>query len=102
MATTKKKPVSKSKVRATTVRSKTPRKKSTKKQEVRSFRVAKPETPFLTFSITKQTIYWLVLSVVVLVFGLWLIKLQSDIQAIYDSIDATNAEQIEILPAKKQ
>lgn len=100
MATTKKKPASKAK--ATKVRSAAPRKKSNKKQPVRSFRVAKPESPFFTFSITKQTVYWLVLSAVVLVFGLWLIKLQSDIQGIYDSIDATNAEQIEIPINKKQ
>lgn len=101
MATTKKKPVSKTKAKATKVRSSAPRKKTTKKQAVRSFRVAKPDTPFMTFSITKQTAYWLVLAGVVLVFGIWLIKLQSDIQAIYDSIDATNAEQIDV-PVKKQ
>lgn len=105
MATTKKKPATKArtaKTSATKVRSSTPRKKSSKKQEIRSFRVAKPDTPFLTFSITRQTLYWLVLAGVVLVFGLWLIKLQSDIQAIYDSIDATNAEQIDMPVKKKQ
>lgn len=70
--------------------------KTTKKApEMKSFRVAKESTPFLTFRLTKQTIYWLILSAVVVAFTLWLLKLQSDIQDIYNNIDANSSAAIE-------
>jgi hypothetical protein len=50
------------------------------------------DTEFMTFRITKQTLYWLVLGAVVILFTLWLSKLQSDIQTLYDQIDATSIE----------
>jgi len=46
------------------------------------------ETPFMTFRVTKQTVYWAVLGAVVLIFSMWLLQLQMDIQAIYDEIEA--------------
>lgn len=65
--------------------------KSTKSREMRSFRLAKSPEPFMTFRITRQTIYWLVLGVIVLSFGSWLIYVTAQIQSIYDQIDQTNA-----------
>ncbi len=44
----------------------------------------------MTFTPTKQSLYWLVLGVIVICFATWILKLQSDIQAIYDSIDANS------------
>lgn len=71
--------------------------KTTKKApEMKSFRVAKEETPFFTFRLTKQTVYWLILSAVVIAFTLWLLKLQSDIQDIYNNIDANSNSVIDV------
>lgn len=106
MATTKKKTAT-AKVTKTAKKS-VPRKKalvkksSTKSQTVKSFRVSRPETPFLTFSLTRQTAYWLVLGLIVVVFALWITKLQADIQSIYDSIDLNTAISDTYVPTKKQ
>jgi hypothetical protein len=78
------------------------KKVSSKNQTVKSFRVSKPEVPFFTFSLTRQTVYWLVLGVILIVFALWITKLQSDIQSIYDTIDMNTAEQDTYIPTKKQ
>ena len=78
------------------------KKASSKYQTIKSFRVSKPEQPFMTFSLTRQTVYWLVLGVVVIVFALWITKLQSDIQSIYDTIDMNMAAQDTYVPMKKQ
>jgi len=107
MATTKK---NSTKSKATKVAKKvsSPAKKASvkksapKQQAVRSFRVSKPETPFLTFSLTRQTAYWLVLGLIFIVFALWITKLQSDIQGIYDTIDMNTAAEDTYVPAKKQ
>ena len=52
-----------------------------------------PETgEFMTFRLTRQTVYWLVLGAVVLLFSIWILRLQSDVQSIYDKIEATQAD----------
>jgi hypothetical protein len=72
---------------------KAPVKKSSKRSLLRTHIGLQPEeTEFMTFRITRQTLYWLVLGVVVIMFTLWLTRLQSDIQDLYDQIDATTAE----------
>lgn len=49
-----------------------------------------PETkPFMTFQLTKETVYWLVLGAVVILFTIWLMRLQMNIQALYDEIDTS-------------
>lgn len=106
MATTKKS--STSKTAKSTRKVSTPRKNvaakktAAKVQTVRSFRVSKPETPFLTFTLTRQTAYWLVLGFIVILFALWITKLQADIQGIYDTIDMNTAAENVYIPAKKQ
>ena len=50
------------------------------------------ETEFMTFRITRQTLYWLVLGAIVILFTWWLTQLQADIQNLYDQIDANTAE----------
>lgn len=70
---------------------------------MRSFRVSKPETPFFTLSFTRQSLYWLVIGVITIVFTLWILKLQSDIEAIYDSIEQVTLESSMIPePTKKK
>lgn len=85
----------KSAVKTTPKRAKSSPKRA-KAPVMRSFRVAQAEAPFFTFKLTKQTLYWLVLSAVVVAFTLWILKLQSDIEDIYNSIDATNNAVIEV------
>lgn len=80
MATTKKKPVTK----------KTTAKKAAAHASVKSFRVTKSTTPFFHFDFTLQTVYWLILSALVVSLALWVMSLNMQIQDIYDQIDQTN------------
>ncbi|NCU37508.1 hypothetical protein EOL96_00370 [Candidatus Saccharibacteria bacterium] len=59
---------------------------------MRSFAVSAPDEPFFTFRITHQTLYWLILSLMVLALGAWVMVISARVQQIYDTIDATNAE----------
>lgn len=71
---------------------KTRKKASTKKQPVlRSFRSYHDDTPFLTLKFTRQSLYWLILSLVILTMGLWVLYLNIKIQDIYNRIDMNNA-----------
>lgn len=81
MATTKKK----------TTTTKTTRKtKTAAHAPVKSFRVAKPATPFFHFDFTLQTVYWLILSILVISLTLWVMTLNMQIQDLYDQIDSKN------------
>lgn len=71
-----------------------------KNTKSKSFRVSKEKSPFMTFRITNQTLYWLVLGVVVIAFTAWIMKLQYDIQAIYDNIDSTSQSTLDIPTTK--
>lgn len=58
----------------------------------KSFAIVKEEKPFLTFRVTKETLYWVILGAVIIMFTVWIMKLQSDIQEIYDQIDTASSE----------
>ena len=94
MATAKKAPAKKK-----TTAKKTPVKKSTAKQapakkttskkksaEYATLKLSPEKTPFLTFKVTDQTIYWLVLSVVVFLLALWVLHLHLELLEIINSI----------------
>lgn len=76
----------------------TPRKAATKKNVAKRLPLTsqiglrQEETDFMTFRVTRQTLYWMVLGVVVILFTVWLMKLQADIQTLYDQIDANTSE----------
>lgn len=53
---------------------------------VRSFRVSPSPQPFFTFRVTKQTVYWILLLLVIVALQLWIIKLQLDIAVLSDSL----------------
>lgn len=61
-----------------------------RKPEYQTFRVARPSTPFLTIAITRQTFYWAIMGIAVLLLGFWVIHLQNKVNDIYDTIDANN------------
>ena len=116
MATTKKATTKKTTTRAAAVKKKAPAKKtavkktapkkttarksaakrSSKKTPVfsQSFKVANEETPFLTFKITRQTVYWVILVAFIIFVQLWIISLQVEVaglleaqqRLIYDSL----------------
>ncbi len=58
-----------------------------KNDTMQSFKLSKSDTPFMTFSPTKQTLYWTIFGIVVVTFSLWIFKIQADVNAIYDQID---------------
>jgi len=63
-----------------------------KRPQIESFKLARPQSPFLTIAITRQTLYWGIIAIAVLVLGLWIIHLQNKVNEIYDAIDASNIE----------
>ena len=73
---------------------------STAPASVRSFRPAKPDEPFFTFRITHQTVYWLILAVIVVSLAAWVLSISIKVQNIYDQIDATTraTENMRIVP----
>ena len=80
MATAKKKPIA----RKVT-------KKAPKKLGYRTLRQSKSDVPFMTFQLTAQSVYWLILSMLVLALGLWVMALNVRIENIYNQIDVNNA-----------
>lgn len=81
MATAKKK---------STTKKTTSKKVATHTAPVKSFRVAKPTTPFLHFDFTIQTVYWLILGALFISVALWVASLNLRIQDLYNEIDQTN------------
>lgn len=63
----------------------------------KSFRRSKPEQPFMSFSLTNQTFYWLVLGGIIVVFALWIITLHNQVQDIYDTIDQQRAAEFSLV-----
>lgn len=100
MATAKKKPT----VKTTKV---APKRKTVKKQvakapAVRSFKRAAEPAPFLTYRVTNETAYWLILSALVLALGAWVLYLNIKVQDVYDQIEINNAAADSIvLPSTK-
>jgi hypothetical protein len=86
MATTKKKSTA---VKTTATRKATA--KATKVAPVRSFRRYDDTTPFMTFKFTQQSLYWLILSVIVLALGAWVMYLNVQIQNLYDQVEINTA-----------
>ena len=91
MATAKKAPAKKSTAKKAPAKKpvtkkapakKAPAKKSTAKKqktEYTSFKLSREKTPFFTFKITDQTVYWLILSVVVFLLALWVLHLHLEL-----------------------
>jgi hypothetical protein len=61
-----------------------------KQAEMKSFKRANSPTPFFTFELTKQTLYWAILCGVVLALGVWVMSISIEVNKIYDQIDSTN------------
>lgn len=88
-----KKPVKKRKVAA--------KKTVSKKSTMQSFKVSSSPTPFLTFALTRQSLYWAFLSVCVLAMGVWILMLNQKVNEIYDQIDLNNAVASSLVKVEK-
>jgi type VI protein secretion system component VasF len=64
--------------------------KSKKAIKLESFKVSKEPTPFMSFKITRQTIYWLILLVLIVALSLWVLSIQINTSNILDSIHTLN------------
>jgi len=70
-----------------TAKKKTAKKATPKKSaKMESFKLAKEPTPFVSFRVTEQTIYWSILLILILVLALWILQLQVDVSDILDNI----------------
>lgn len=56
-------------------------------QTVQSFRKCPEPQPFMTFKITQDTVYWLIICVLVFALGAWILKVQRDVMALYDQVE---------------
>jgi hypothetical protein len=93
--TTKKSPV----VKKTTARKATSakrvgftkkfRKASKNSDDMKSFRVAKEPEPFMSFRITRQTVYWVVLVAFIVFAQLWILDLQVEVASLLDAQQAS-------------
>ncbi|HRJ06352.1 MAG TPA: hypothetical protein PK096_04800 [Candidatus Saccharibacteria bacterium] len=82
---------------------KSPKKATTKKSASKPvlFGLQPEQEKFMTFRVNLQTLYWLILGGVVLLFSMWILQLQSDVQKIYDQIDINTAEGNTVMPEEK-
>lgn len=61
--------------------------------KMESFKPYKEKQNFMEFKITQQTVYWAIIGISVLCLGLWILKVQTEVYAIYDQIDASIREE---------
>lgn len=66
-------------------------KKKNSKSVMRSFVLADDNSEFFTFRLTHQTLYWIILSTLVLALGAWVLYLNARVESIYDQIQVDNA-----------
>lgn len=80
-----------------------PKKKSTtaKLPKYETLKLTKKDVPFFRTSLTVQTFYWTVISILVLVLGLWIINLQYDVQSLYDRLEKQQLQDLPISTPKK-
>ena len=102
--TTKKTPLKKKpavKSTKTTVKKAT---KPARKGSVRALKLQREQEDFMTFRVNRETVYWMVLGAVVILFAMWILQLQSDIQKLYDQIDASAAayDSMDMVETKKK
>lgn len=92
-ATTSKKPATKATrvTKTTKPAAKRVTKAKTQPKPARALGLRRENEDFMTFRVNRETVYWLVLGAVVIVFTAWIMQLQSNIQELYDEIDANTA-----------
>lgn len=89
---TKKAPVKKKTTAKTTKRKKT----TAKSPNYETLKLTKKDVPFFATRLTVQTFYWTVISILVLIFGLWIIYLQYSVNSLYQRLEAEKQQTITI------
>jgi hypothetical protein len=59
---------------------------------MRTLRPSPEEFPFFTYRLTQQTVYWLILSLLILALGIWVVTLSVKVQSLYDKVDKASSE----------
>ncbi|MDK2899098.1 MAG: hypothetical protein PWQ10_285 [Patescibacteria group bacterium] len=57
-----------------------------KEPEFKSFKLSKEQAPFMSFRITKQTVYWTILLIYIMVLVLWITRIQLETLQIINNI----------------
>lgn len=73
----------------------TTKKRSTTKSKpvrMRTLKRSPEEAPFFTYRLTQQSVYWLILSLLILALGIWVITLTVRVQSLYDRVDKTTSQ----------
>ena len=88
MATTKKTNAKKTigKVKSSVKKTSAKKTRVIKEEPMRSFHISRNDRPFLTTHVTKQTVYWSILLIFILLMQLWILNIQLDVIQITDSI----------------
>ena len=81
----------------------TKKKQSGKKAtQHRSLQKTNSPQPFLSFQFTQQSVYWVILSILVLALGAWVMYLTLKVNQIYDDVDAANAQNGYMMPIHRR
>lgn len=100
----KKAPAKKPAAKSAAARTTTKRKTASKKAQMKSFRLCRDEQSFMTFQVTRQTIYWLIIAVIAMCFTAWVLVIQNQIHDLYNEIEQMQIEEaaltVEIMEAE--
>lgn len=55
-------------------------------QPMRSFKIYRDTPAFTTFRVTRQTVYWTILLIFIIVMQLWILQVQLEIAALTESL----------------
>jgi hypothetical protein len=61
--------------------------KTSKSNNFQDFKLAKENAPFISFKLTQQTFYWLMLLLLIFALAIWVLDLQLQTNAILTSIE---------------
>ena len=75
--------------------------KTTEQAGMRSFKLFRGPVYFFAFRVTIQTVYWFLLSALVLALGVWVVYLTVKIQRVYDQVES-NATSIQVHDVPKR
>lgn len=65
-----------------------------KQVPMRSFHRSPDQPPFFNYRITQQSVYWLILCLLVLALGIWVVTLSVRVQSLYDQVE-TSSQQLD-------
>lgn len=85
---------SKKSTKKTTVKAKTAAVKSKTRRASRpivyqDFRIQKESVPFMTFKLTQQTFYWLILLLLIFALSIWVLDIQLQTNDILNAVEAS-------------